>query len=76
MGARSLAVNQMKSFTTFMEKRFLLCVGCGAVTSFLLWFGKLDSGSYTAIIMATVGAYVAGGVVERTKEIKAQGPTP
>lgn len=43
-------------------RKFLLCVGCGAVTSLLLWFGKLESGSYTAIILGTVGAFIAGNV--------------
>lgn len=45
-------------------RRFLLCVGCGALTSLLLYSGKLDSGSYTAIIIATIGAYVAGDTMQ------------
>lgn len=57
---------------SFLENRFVLCVGCGLVSSFLLWFGKLSDGSYLAIILATVGAYVAGGVAET---IKASKPT-
>lgn len=49
-------------------RRFILSVGCGLVTSFLLWFGKLDSGAYTAIIMGTVGAYIASDTIQRVKE--------
>lgn len=64
----------VNTWSSFLENRFILCIGCGAVTSILLWFGKLDSGSYTAIIMGTVGAYVAGGVIDRAKELKAQTP--
>jgi hypothetical protein len=63
------------TWTSFLENRFVLCVGCGLITSILLWFGRLSDGSYTAIIMATVGAYVAGGVMESTKAAKAQ-PQP
>lgn len=63
-------------FSSFLENRFCLCVGCGLVSSLLLWFGKLQDASYTTIILATVGAYVAGGVVERTRELKAQEPAP
>lgn len=61
----------MNCWRNFLETRFVLCVGAGAVCSILLWFGKLDSGSYTAIIMGTVGAYVAGGAIERVKELGA-----
>lgn len=43
-------------------RKFLLCVGCGAVTSLLLWFGKLESGGYTTIILGTVGAFIVGNV--------------
>jgi hypothetical protein len=60
------------SFSSFLENRFVLCVGCGAVCSLLLWFGKLSDGSYLAIILATVGAYVTGGVVESRAAIQAQ----
>lgn len=62
----------MNDWRSFLENRFVLCVGCAGVCSVLLWFGKLDSASFTIIIMGTVGAYVAGGVVERAKELKAQ----
>lgn len=62
----------MNDWRSFLENRFVLCVGSSAISSVLLWFGKLDSPSYTLIIAGTVGAYVAGGVVERAKELKAQ----
>lgn len=62
----------MNSWASFLENRFVLCIGCAGVCSGLLWFGKLGDSSYTTIIIATVGAYVAGGAVERVKEIKAQ----
>lgn len=48
-------------------RKFLLCLGCGAVTSILLWFGKLDGGAYTAITLGTVGAFVAGNVAAQKK---------
>jgi uncharacterized protein involved in tolerance to divalent cations len=62
----------MNDWRSFLENRFVLCVGCAAVCSVLLWHGKLTDQSFTFIIMGTVGAYVAGGVVERAKELKAQ----
>lgn len=45
--------------------RFILAVGCGLVTSALLWFDKLDGGSYTTVILGTVGAYIAGRSYEK-----------
>lgn len=44
-------------------RKFLLCLGCGAVNSILLWFGKLDSNSYELIILGTVGTFIAGNVM-------------
>lgn len=60
------------NINTFGGRRFLLTVGCGAVTSFLLWHGKLDSGSYTAIIIATVGAYIAANTTQKVKSNAAE----
>ncbi|MDB5540795.1 MAG: hypothetical protein JWQ89_2522 [Devosia sp.] len=54
-------------------RRFLLCVGCSAITSMLLWFGKLSDGSYMTIILATVGTYVAGNTYQKSVEIKTTG---
>lgn len=51
-------------------RRFALTVGCGAVCSVLLWFGKLTDPSFTLIIMGTVGAYIAANT---TQKIKAPG---
>jgi len=62
----------MNDWSSFLENRFVLCLGCNAVTSLLLYLGKLDSGSFTAITLGTVGAYIAGGAFERAKELKAQ----
>lgn len=61
----------MLDFSWFGGRTFLLTVGCGFVSSFLLWFGKLDNGSYTAIILASVCAYIAKTTVERHGEIRA-----
>lgn len=47
------------------EARFFLTLGCGVVCSFLLWFGKLDSTAYASIIIATVGAFIAGDTYEK-----------
>lgn len=48
-------------------RKFLLTVGCGAVTSALTWFGKIDASTYSLVILATVGAYITGNVTQKVK---------
>ena len=46
----------------------ILTVGCGVITSTMRWFDKLDNGSWTAVIIASVCAYIAkSGWDEHTK---------
>lgn len=58
-------------FTDFGGRRFLLTVGCGLVNAILLWFGKLDTGSYTAITLATVAVYIGANTYQKKEELKA-----
>lgn len=46
-------------------RRFVLTVGCGAVTAALCWFGKIDGDVYSVVIVATVAAYIAGNTVQK-----------
>jgi hypothetical protein len=57
---------------TFGGRRFILVLGANAVTSFLQYTGHLDpSGStYLAVVIATVGAYIAGNVSESNTATK------
>lgn len=48
-------------------RRFVMTIGCGLVTSVLLWFGKLTSGDYMAITIATVAVYIGGNTYQKTK---------
>jgi len=56
-------------------RRFLLTVGCGIATSILCWYGKINDVAYSAVIIATVGAYITGNVVQKSNEAKNE-PTP
>ncbi len=47
------------NFERFGGRTFLLTVGCGVSTSVMRWFDKLDNGSWTAVITASVCAYIA-----------------
>jgi len=46
-------------------RKFVLTLGCAVACTALLWFGKLDSGSFTAIILGTVGLYIGGNVTQK-----------
>lgn len=50
---------------SYFSRKLALVVGCGLICSFLLWHGKLTSDAYTMIILGTVGAYIAGNVVQK-----------
>lgn len=49
-------------------RKFFMTLGCGAVTALLTWFGKIDGGTYAIVISATVGAYIAGNVVQKGRK--------
>lgn len=55
-------------------RRFLVVVGCGAVTSLLQAFGKLDpaGSTYALVIIGTVGAYITGDTLEARAAHRAQ----
>lgn len=50
-------------------RTFLLTLGCGVVTSVLVWFGKIDGGTYATVTLGTVGAYIAANAVQKVKQI-------
>ena len=54
---------------TIGGRRFLLTLGCGAVTALLQWCGKLDpaGSTYALVTIATVAAYITGNVAQRIK---------
>lgn len=49
-------------------RRFLLTVISGAGTFVLCWFAKISGDVYSVVTIATVGAYIAGNVAQRSIE--------
>lgn len=52
-------------FTSTGGRRFVAVIGCGFVTSLLVYFGKISSQTYENVIIWTVGTFVAGNTLQR-----------
>jgi hypothetical protein len=59
------------NFDTFGGRTFVLTMGCGVSTYFMRWFDKLDNGSVTAIILASVCAYIAKSGWDEHSKVRA-----
>lgn len=61
------------NISTLGGRRFLLTCGAGLATTLLQWHGKLDPAgmAYVATIGGTVGAFIAGNVIESKNNAKA-----
>lgn len=63
-----------------LDKAFVLCLGCNAITGILLWNAKLGEQNFTMITMGTTGAYIAAWAAKAIKgtpaDRAAQEPTP
>jgi len=55
----------MPIITWLGGRRFVMTMGCGLVTTLLCFFGKIDGGTYSVVICATVAAYITGNGVEK-----------
>lgn len=53
------------NFARMGGRRFTLALGAGVVSSVLVWFAKIDSSTYAAVIIGCVGAYIGGSTVEQ-----------
>ena len=49
-------------------RKFSLSVLSLLSASLLVWFGKIDAGVYSAVVIATVGSYITGNVFEKKVE--------
>lgn len=53
-------------------RRFVMCMGCAMVCTVLVWFAKISGGEFTAIILGTVAAYIAGNTGQKVWEPKGE----
>ena len=48
-------------------RRFLMSMLVGLTTALLTYLGKIDGATYSLTILGTVGAYIAGNVIQKVK---------
>lgn len=46
-------------------RKFIATMSALASSSVLVWFGKIEPQVYSAIVIATVGAFIAGNVAQK-----------
>lgn len=49
-----------------------MTLGAGAVASFLVWWGKITSGDWALVTIATVAAYIGGNTWQKSKSTTKQ----
>jgi hypothetical protein len=54
---------------SYFSRKLALVVGCDLICTILLWFRRLESNDYALIILGTVGAYIAGNVVQKKQSL-------
>lgn len=53
---------------TFASRKFLLAIATLVSVTWLVWSGNVADGVYSAVVIATVGAYITGNVVQKKME--------
>lgn len=55
-----------------LSRKFITALGSLASCTFLMYNNLIDDGVYSTIMVATVGAYITGNIVQKstTKETK------
>ena len=51
-------------------RRFLMTMGCGVVSTWLLWFGKISGNEYVTLITLTVVPYIGFNTQQKINEAK------
>lgn len=51
-------------------RRFVMTMGCGIVSTFLLWFGKISGSEYVTLITLTVVPYIGFNTQQKIQETK------
>lgn len=56
----------------YASRKFLLAAATLASATGLVWFGHISDGVYSAVVIASVGAYLTANVGQKMVEQRAQ----
>ena len=56
--------------TRYRSRKFLLALLSLFVSAVLVWEGKISDGVYSAVVIATVAAYITGNVAQAANKGK------
>lgn len=51
-------------FSQYGGTRFIAVIGCGLVSSLLVYLGAISGDVYQVVILGTVGSYIAGDTTQ------------
>jgi len=51
-------------------RRFLMTMGCGVVSTVLLWFGKISGSEYVTLVTLTVVPYIGFNTQQKIQAVK------
>ncbi len=57
----------MNTIENLGGRRFIISMLIGFATALLVYLGKIDGGTYSVVILGTVGAYIAGNTFQKVK---------
>jgi len=49
----------------FSSRKFVLALLALVSSTVLCWYGRIADGVYSAVVIATVGAYITGNVLQK-----------
>ncbi len=52
----------------YTSRKFILACAALVSATVLCWYGRIADGVYSAVVIATVGAYITGNVMQKAKE--------
>jgi uncharacterized membrane protein len=51
-----------------LSRKFIASILAIISCTFLMWFGHIADSVYSVVMISTVGAYIAGNVIQKSKE--------
>ena len=53
------------NLTAFLSRKFIVAAGVLVGNAALVWYGHIDDGVYSAVVISVVAAYLAANVTQK-----------